>query len=57
MKKGLCVLMDVNANEVEQGSNMEFNCKSPKVIATIETVSPSFPSSLKVPKHKKLKRI
>ncbi len=49
--------MDVNANEVEQGSNMEFNCKSPKVIATIETVSPSFPSSLKVPKHKKLKRI
>ncbi len=45
------------ADEVEQGSNLELNCKSPKVIVTIETTSPSFPSSLEVPKWKKLQQI
>ncbi len=49
--------MEVNANEVKQGSNLEFNCKSLKVISSIKTASPSFPSSLEVPKCKKLKRI
>jgi hypothetical protein len=57
MKKGLYVLIEVDADEVEQGSNLEFNCKSPKVIATIEITSPSLPSSPKVLKHKKLKWI
>jgi hypothetical protein len=57
MKKCLCVLIEVDANEVEQGSNLEFNCKSPKVTATVETISPSLPSSPKVLKRKKLKWI
>jgi len=57
MKKKLCVLAKVDVNDVEHGSNLELNCKSPKVIATIEIASLSFPSSLKVPKWKKLKWI
>jgi hypothetical protein len=57
MKKVLCVLTKVDVNDVEHGSNLELNCKSPKVIATIEIASPSLPSFLKVPKWKKLKRI
>ncbi len=57
MKKVLCVLTKVDVDDVEHGSNLELNCKSPKVITTIEIASPSLPSSLKVPKWKKLKRI
>jgi hypothetical protein len=57
MKKGLCVLIEVDANEIEQGNNLEFNCKSPKMIATVETTSPPLPSSPKVLKCKKLKWI
>jgi hypothetical protein len=57
MKKGLCVLIKVDVDETKHGSNLELNCKSPKVTSIIDTTSPSFPSSLKVPKYKKVKQI
>jgi len=57
MIKGLCVLTKVDVDEAEQGSNLELNCKSPKMTATIKIASPSIPSSPKVVKHKKLKWI
>ncbi len=57
MKKGSCVLIEVDTYEVEQGSNLEFNCKSPKVIIAIEIVSLSFPSFPKILMCKKLKQI
>ncbi len=57
MKKGLCVLIEVDVDEVKQGSNLELNCKSPKMTTTIETTSPSISSFPKVVKHKNLKQI
>jgi hypothetical protein len=55
MKKGLCVLTKVDADEAKQNNNLELNCKSPKMTSTIEIASPPIPSSPKVVKHKKLK--